>query len=280
MAHRPSFNIGDTISNDELRTEFRVGNMGDMRKSNTFNCLVIISDHTKGLYDDKWYGDELHYTGMGKVGDQTIEGNQNKTLYYSNTNGVEVHLFEVLETNKYTYCGVVRLSGEPYQEVQMDDSGNERKVWMFPVKPISGVQAVLKEKFVKEQKKKQDRAESMSTEQLRILARVNSSQKPGSRKIVNSEIVRNPYVAEYAKRRANGICQLCGKPAPFMDKKGKPYLESHHIVWLSEGGADSIKNTVALCPNCHRKMHIINNADEKIKLIRINQESDIASNGR
>lgn len=39
MAHRPSFNIGDTISNDELRTEFRVGNMGGMRKSNTFNIV-------------------------------------------------------------------------------------------------------------------------------------------------------------------------------------------------------------------------------------------------
>ena len=25
-----------------------------------YNCLVLISDHTKGLYEDKWYGDVLH----------------------------------------------------------------------------------------------------------------------------------------------------------------------------------------------------------------------------
>lgn len=27
-------------------------------------------------------------------------------------------------------------------------------------------------------------------------------------------------------------------------------------------GEDTIENTVALCPNCHRKMHVINDSDE------------------
>ena len=61
-----------------------------------------------------------------------------------------------------------------------------------------------------------------------------------------------------AKRKAKGICKLCNKPAPFKDKTGRPYLETHHIVWLSQGGDDTIENTVALCPNCHRKMHTLN----------------------
>jgi hypothetical protein len=30
------------------------------------------------------------------------------------------------------------------------------------------------------------------------------------------------------------------------------------IIGLSENGEESIENTVALCPNCHRKMHILN----------------------
>lgn len=34
--------------------------MGGMRRSKTTGTLVILSDHTKGLYDDKWYGDEFH----------------------------------------------------------------------------------------------------------------------------------------------------------------------------------------------------------------------------
>jgi len=67
---------------------------------------------------------------------------------------------------------------------------------------------------------------------------------------------RNIYVLEYAKRKANGICQDCQKMAPFKNKKtGEPYLEIHHIVPLSKGGKDCIDNVIALCPNCHRKRH-------------------------
>ena len=74
----------------------------------------------------------------------------------------------------------------------------------------------------------------------------------------SDNIKRNPYISELAKRKANGYCQLCGEKAPFNDVNGNPYLETHHIEWLSEGGEDSIENTVALCPNCHRKQHILN----------------------
>ena len=74
---------------------------------------------------------------------------------------------------------------------------------------------------------------------------------------MNSTYIRDEIIAEYTKRRANGICQLCGKEAPFCDENGQPYLESHHIIWLSKGGSDSIENTIALCPNCHKKMHIV-----------------------
>ena len=66
------------------------------------NTLILICDHTKGLYDDMWHGDTLHYTGMGKVGDQVLIGNQNKTLYESGHNGIHVHLFEVLDFAEYT----------------------------------------------------------------------------------------------------------------------------------------------------------------------------------
>lgn len=87
--------------------------------------------------------------------------------------------------------------------------------------------------------------------------------------------MRNRYVSEYAKQRANGVCQLCGLPAPFVDRDGKPYLESHHIIWLSDGGDDSTKNTVALCPNCHRKMHILNLDSDIEKLLAIAEKEDL-----
>ena len=80
---------------------------------------------------------------------------------------------------------------------------------------------------------------------------------------------RNADVSRMTKDRANGICQLCCMPAPFKDKKGEPYLETHHIVWLSHGGNDSLDNTVALCPNCHTKMHIVNDKADVRRLLNL-----------
>lgn len=74
--------------------------------------------------------------------------------------------------------------------------------------------------------------------------------------VEKTQFVRNQYVVEYAKRLANGICQDCLKPAPFKNKiDGEPFLETHHIIPLSDEGEDTIENTIALCPNCHRKRH-------------------------
>jgi 5-methylcytosine-specific restriction endonuclease McrA len=66
---------------------------------------------------------------------------------------------------------------------------------------------------------------------------------------------RSVYIKEFARKVAKGICQLCDKKAPFLDKQGNPFLEVHHIHYLSKGGSDTIDNVVALCPNCHRKIH-------------------------
>ena len=73
---------------------------------------------------------------------------------------------------------------------------------------------------------------------------------------------RSADVAAYTRNRANGICDLCGNSAPFFDKDGVPYLESHHVITLAAGGPDVIYNTVALCPNCHRKIHMLDSVED------------------
>ena len=91
----------------------------------------------------------------------------------------------------------------------------------------------------------------------------------GGRRVTTSNVFnRSQEVINETKRRAKGICQLCNQTAPFIDKKGDPYLEVHHVIWLSRGGEDSTDNTVALCPNCHKRMHILDNPDdiEKLKM--------------
>lgn len=80
---------------------------------------------------------------------------------------------------------------------------------------------------------------------------------------------RDPSLPIKAKRKSDGKCQLCKQPAPFVNKKGEPYLEAHHIIPLSENGLDAISNIAVLCPNCHRKMHILNDPEDRKALLGI-----------
>lgn len=114
---------------------------------------------------------------------------------------------------------------------------------------------------------KPDAKQSIQIEQTaEKYAHVVISGKGGRRSFTSSTFVRSKEVAEETKKRANGICQFCNRPAPFIDKKGNPYLEVHHIIWLSRGGEDSTANTVALCPNCHTRMHILDKIEDAEKL--------------
>lgn len=252
---------GQVISNKELTSIFGCSSQGGMRKSNKTNSLVIVSNHVKSIYDDRWEGDILLYTGMGVKGDQSFDFMQNKTLCNSCIDHVDVYLFEVFVEKQYTYIGKVELAKEPFFENQPDSNNKIRKVCVFPVRIIDDkFPAIEKEALEKNTIIKSRRVRKIDDNTLFSLAK-RGERTPGFRYVKTMRYDRNEAVAEYAKRIAKGICQLCGEKAPFNYKDGAPYLETHHINWLSEGGSDTIDNTVALCPNCHAKMHIVD--DEK-----------------
>lgn len=249
---------GAELTNAQLSASFRVGNMGGMRRSLQTNTLVIVSDPFKGLYLDKWIDNVLHYTGMGKSGDQSLAFAQNRTLAESATNRVTVHLFEVHKPGVYSYTGEVELVAQPYQDIQAGEDGQSRKVWIFPVAPKSGTLAPIPLAALRAEEEVQaKRARALTDAALKARAIQNGSAEVGQRAAITQVYQRNPWVAEYARRRAGGHCELCKEPAPFASKIGNPYLEVHHVRWLSHGGSDTVDNTVALCPNCHRKMHIV-----------------------
>lgn len=66
--------------------------------------------------------------------------------------------------------------------------------------------------------------------------------------------VRDPLLRATALRRANGKCEFCLRPG-FTMSDGRVFLETHHVVPLSEGGTDSADNVAAVCPNHHREAH-------------------------
>ena len=80
--------------------------------------------------------------------------------------------------------------------------------------------------------------------------------KPKKIQTISYAFVRSPDVVAEALLRAKGFCERCGLAAPFRRKSdGSPYLEVHHKIPLSEDGADTLENVLALCPNCHREVH-------------------------
>ncbi|MDD5456568.1 MAG: HNH endonuclease [Candidatus Margulisbacteria bacterium] len=76
---------------------------------------------------------------------------------------------------------------------------------------------------------------------------------------------RDPLIKAWILNNADGICEKCKKNGPFIKDDNTSYLEVHHIKSLSDGGSDTIENTVALCPNCHRELHFSIN---KISLLK------------
>lgn len=68
---------------------------------------------------------------------------------------------------------------------------------------------------------------------------------------------------------------LCQEKGPFI-KDGVPYLHCHHIEYLSQGGKDVIENCIALCPNCHARIHELELPDDKEKLLKIVEKEKIA----
>jgi len=83
-----------------------------------------------------------------------------------------------------------------------------------------------------------------------------ADKQPKKAAVLAMVFVRNPDVVAEVLQRANGYCERCQKPAPFLRRKDKtPYLEVHHTIQLADYGEDTIDNAVALCPNCHRELH-------------------------
>lgn len=252
--------VGEEYTNNEIANIFGCSTQGGMRRSHYTNTLVIFSDHTKGIYEDIWRENTLFYTGMGQDGDQVLEGNQNITLYESRTNGIRVYLFETLISTQHIYRGEVRLIENPYQEIQ-----NGRMVWIFPLEPIEDFSVSIDLINQVDLKKRKEAKKLKPNDLKRRALEVSDS---GSRQAKINVYKRDQFVAEYSRFRANGICDLCNERSPFNDKDNEPYLECHHVEWLSRGGKDNIYNTVALCPNCHRKVHVLEDTRDHDKLVK------------
>ncbi|OSZ64791.1 HNH endonuclease signature motif containing protein [Hydrogenophaga sp. IBVHS2] len=87
------------------------------------------------------------------------------------------------------------------------------------------------------------------------------SVQPARSTTTSLSFARSKDVKVWVLRRAAGHCECCDQPAPFQTVEGQPFLEVHHLRTLADGGSDRVSNAVALCPNCHRRLHFGEDAE-------------------
>ena len=89
----------------------------------------------------------------------------------------------------------------------------------------------------------------------RAVLAASGTEGPAGSVAVRTLYDRSKAVRDYVLMRADGHCESCKLPAPFIRSDGQPYLEAHHTTRLSVGGIDHPRHVAALCPTCHRRVH-------------------------
>lgn len=95
---------------------------------------------------------------------------------------------------------------------------------------------------------------------IRLLEAKYSSETPRVKAQISRRIERGS-VGSRVKKKRRGRCQICeavgNNPVAFINSKGKPYSEAHHVIPVSHLAAGSLSymNIMVLCPNHHRQAH-------------------------
>ena len=219
-------------------------------------CLVVTSGGrhaARAGYSDKEQDDgSWVYFGQGEVGDHDPARYANRVLIEADKT---VLLFTTREstatersargnyTKRYKFVGAYQVG---CHEDFVPDSGPRKgnrllKFVLVPVLEPNGA----------------GEPAQGGAQDLRALRRQLVAQSPATPKAfsISAYRITSDRVRCYAIVRAEGNCEGCGRPAPFLNGLGQPFLEVHHIHRLADDGPDVPQNVAALCPNCHRKAH-------------------------
>jgi 5-methylcytosine-specific restriction protein A len=138
--------------------------------------------------------------------------------------------------------------------------GSAVKERMFAVLRLSGIDSLSAYVPTSEEKALEEKVTLLRSQQLGKIPR--GSERPGVVVSAATTYVRDPAVKAWVLQVANGVCEGCDRPAPFVGQDGFPYLEVHHVMPLSSHGSDTVSNAAALCPNCHRRCHFSRDKDD------------------
>lgn len=225
-------------------------------------------------YEDGWLDDgkTYLYTGEGQRGDMVFKGG-NAAIRDHAEEGKALLLFQALGKSKpVKFLGYFNCASWEYRQ-GVDANGALRQTIQFQ---LFRDDAVVSDDDLPEND------ETTEVADLEGLRRAAYDAVPAPRNATPKIAARlyrkrSAAVKSYVLARAGGVCELTGKPAPFNTKDGKPYLEVHHTLKLSDGGPDHPRWVAAISPNAHREIHFGENGyelNERLKKIVGGLEND------
>lgn len=249
MPHR--FEPGSSYKRTDLHDQYggqRQGGISTPRDNPIIMLFTGSSGTQHGYVDDFTADGALVYTGEGQQGDMVFRSG-NRAIRDHIRDGKELHVFTTAGMKR----SFVRYQGEFAAdswtiETLPDGDGQPRKAIRFNLVPIhdadlpSGVPELATQRSLSELR------------ELALAAATNTEEREAT-EAVRSFRERSRAVMAYALARADGRCESCHEPAPFLTKNGVPYLEVHHTRRLADGGPDHPLWVGAICPTCHRQIH-------------------------
>jgi 5-methylcytosine-specific restriction protein A len=210
--------------------------------------VVIIITGEEGLehgYADRYRPDGVfEYFGEGQVGDMRLRAG-NKAIVEHSAAGKSLLLFRK-SADGLRFEGEMVCEGY-HNEVAPDRNGIERSAIVFELRRL---EAIADKVEVEDEENA-----GANLDALRELALAAANLPSQGKSQARNVYQRSRDVRRYVLARANGQCEGCTCDAPFVRPDGDPYLEPHHLRRLSDGGPDHPAHVIALCPNCHRRVH-------------------------
>jgi 5-methylcytosine-specific restriction protein A len=250
---------GHVYRRSELHNQYGGQRQGGISTPSRYPFILLFTGESgeQHGYADGWSEDGLFlYTGEGQQGDMTfVRGNA--AIRDHIDDGKDLHLFAQVKKGSVRYLGQMVCTGF-HSQAGPDTTGHMRQMLMFELTPLSAFEEPTSSETASLPLPALDISLSLDDLRNKALADSASTREPVERQTFYRQ--RSQWIRLYALRRANGQCEGCGIPAPFMTSDGQPYLEVHHIRRLSDGGPDHPQWVVAICPNCHRRAHYAEDA--------------------
>lgn len=241
---------------DELAVHGGNWQSGIISSKDSPYVFIITGDRGEDFgYIDRFLGDgTFQYSGQGAKGDMDWRF-VNRAIRDHDEMAKKIHIFEKTDESY-----IVRYRGEyEYEDhdwIQLrDKTDNFREAILFDLVPAGGSTVNLEGDLETKPLEELYEDARLAAPQLTSNGQSESGGSSGFSGGSGTQHNRSEVVKEFARRSANGVCQGCEEEAPFYSKDDRPFLEVHHLKMLGDNGVDHPDNVIALCPNCHRRVH-------------------------